>query len=143
MVGRKTRHLVFAVALGIGGIIGLSNPVIGDDHGKVRIYKLNNKGQLIQQRWVKNTHEEGCKSSYKRREAHRFAQVGFAYCQIFSENNCLHGSEVPAMWGGRRYRMADIDINEPQIKILKGTRWILAEEKNKTIRSWFCSYTDS
>ena len=113
---------------------------LADGHGKIRMYKLNSKGQEINQLWVKKPRAEKCVTAIRNRKVSQFAQTGFAWCQIFSEKDCAEGSEVPAMWGGKRYRVADIDIEQPQVRLLRGSEWMLSEDSNVEIRSWFCSY---
>lgn len=119
------------------------NLVHADGHGKIRMYKLNSKGQAINQLWVKKPKPDQCVNAIRNRKVFRFSQVGFSYCQVFSEKNCEEGSEVPAKWGGKKYRVADIDIEQPQIKLLRGTEWILSPETNLIVRSWLCSYRDT
>ncbi len=104
------------------------------------MYKLNKKGQLIKQRWLKDTEVPGCHDTLKSRKVHRFAQVGFAYCQLFTSESCAPESVLQVMWGGGKYRTATFDLDEPQEKIVKGTEWVLDPEKNVIVRSWSCSY---
>ncbi len=134
------RFLVFWLV--VVSLIGFGLPInaLSHDHGNVRIYKLNKKGQALKQRWAKDTEIEGCHSSKKQKEAFRFAQAGYAYCTIYAEQDCESGSEIGAKWGKKKYRSADFDIDEPQIKLLKGDSWMISEEENTLIRSWFCSY---
>jgi hypothetical protein len=119
---------------------GFSEAVYADNHAKVRMYKINSKGQSFLQRWVKQKEIEGCHSLSKDRKVQRFSQTGYNFCQLYTEENCLPGSEVPAMWGGKRYRVAEIDVSQPQTRLLRGTKWMLAADKNVTIRSWYCEY---
>jgi len=78
----------------------------------------------------------------KARDVYRFAQNGFAYCGLYSSEDCRKGSEILAKWRGKKYRVAEavLDVAQPQIKLLRGSEWFLALEKNTTVRSWFCSY---
>jgi hypothetical protein len=129
--------LIFPLAYTESGKGGL---VHADDHGKIRMYRLNKKGQAINQLWVKKPKPEKCVNAIRNRKVFRFSQVGFSYCQIFSQKNCAQDSEVPAKWGGKKYRVADIDIEQPQIRLLRGTEWLLSPDTNMSIRSWYCSY---
>jgi len=119
---------------------GMPEIVFADSHGKIRMYKVSSKGQYNLLRWIKDAEVEGCNSSSRDRDVHRFSQSGYNFCQLYSEEDCLPGSEVTAKWGGTRYRVADIDISQPQIKLLRGTKWMLAVDKNVTIQSWYCEY---
>ena len=120
----------------------LVSPLRADDHGSVRIYKLNSKDQLVKQRWIKNRHLSGCRDLRRSRKAYRFAQTGFAWCTVYADGDCAEGSEIAAMWRGKNYRTADIDINKPQTKMLPGSEWYLDEDSNIKIGSWFCSYQE-
>lgn len=120
--------------------IGMPQPGFTDEHGKLRMYKLNSKGQPVRQKWLKDTEEEGCHTSFRSREVYRFAQLGFEFCTLYSQDDCAAGSEVPATWGGRKYVKADFDIEQPQNRLLEGTEWYLHPEENIEISSWYCEY---
>ena len=98
-------------------------PAHADDHGKVRMYKLNKKGQLLKQRWLTDTEQPGCHNTLSERKVHRFAQVGFAYCQLFSAENCTGESVLAVEWGGGKYRTATVDLDKQKKKIIQGTEW--------------------
>ena len=127
----------FVLTLVFSGLVG---PVLADHHGKIRIYNLNSKGQEIKQRMVKNPENEQCYTSPMAREISRFAQVGYDHCRLYANDECESGSEITAMWGEKKYRVADIDITLPQTKLLRGTKWIVSAEENMKIRSWYCQY---
>lgn len=128
---------VFAISLVFSAITG------ADHHGNVRIYKLNSKDQFVKQKWLKDREKPGCHDLRRTRKANRFAQTGFAWCTVYSGDACEAGTELPAMWGGKKYRTADIDISQPQIKLIKGSEWYLnSEKKNIRIGSWRCEYED-
>ena len=142
---RSSANLKHLVVVGVGILVclfqfGDLDMVFADNHAKVRMYKTNTKGQHFLQRWVKHEEDSGCHSSSRDRKVNRFSQTGYNFCQLYSKEGCLPGSEVPAMWGGKRYRVADIDIKQPQIKLLQGTKWMLAADDNALIRSWYCEY---
>ena len=134
------------VAAGILALIGAftltvhSPPVSADNHASMRMYKLNNKGQLNRVRWLKGVGEAGCRGSGKAREVNKFAQVGFLYCTLYAESNCQEGSELTAMWDGDDYKRADIDISQPQVRLLRGTEWVLDPKENVELKSWYCEY---
>ena len=132
------------LALTIAGL-GLSIPaqVKADNHGSVRIYQLNSKGQLLRQRWIRNEEEPGCHDFRGQRDVYRFAQVGFAWCTVYSGDKCMPGTEMPAMWRGDRYRKADIDISQPQTRLLPGSLWYLHQDANVEMGSWACFYDDA
>ena len=113
---------------------------LADDHGSIRLYKLNKKGQPVKQNWVGKQGKEGCHNLRLKREVFRVAQVGYEYCVVYGEKDCTSGSEVQAMWDGKRYRVADIDVKKPQTQLLRGSKWVLNPEENVIIRSWRCEY---
>ena len=113
-----------------------------DNHGKVRMYKINKKGQLLKQRWLKDDEVPGCHDTIQARNVHRFAQVGFEYCHIYSKEGCESGSELFVTWRGKRYKNADFDIEQPQSRIARGTEWYLHETENLKVRSWACYYRE-
>jgi hypothetical protein len=115
---------------------------LAGETASIRLYRLNKKGQLINQRWVGDTDEDGCHDLRGFRKVHRFAQVGYAYCELFQEHGCSKESQVTAMWHGRKYRKADIDITQPQERLLPGSLWYLDPEKNVEISSWSCQYQE-
>ena len=120
------------------------SPVIADDHGKIRVYKLNKKDQLVRQRWGNKIRPINCHNLKKPREVHRFAQTGYEFCQIFSARNCVAGSEVLAMWDGNKYRIkgVEIDTEQPQLYLYRGSKWLLDPEKNVEITSIRCQYAN-
>lgn len=138
---RKERRLVGAAMLCILAV-GLGWPDSGsaDSHGSVRFYKLNSKDQFVRLRRIRNADEPGCHDFRGTRDANRFAQVGFAWCTVYSGDKCEAGTEIPAMWRGGRYRTADIDVSQPQVKLLPGSQWYLHESENTGIGSWECRY---
>ena len=122
MVARNLLSVLLVVAF--LGSVGFSTFVNADQHGSVRMYKLNSKNQLNKQRWVKKSHQEGCHSLSRKKKAHRFAQVGFAWCTVYSKKQCKAGSELQARWEGGKYRNADIDADAPQTQLLKGVKMV-------------------
>ncbi|MGI9318214.1 MAG: hypothetical protein ACR2QW_12865 [bacterium] len=134
MVTRQFRVLL--VLLFLSAMI----PCKADHHGSVRIYKLNKKDQLIKSRWVKHSDKPGCHDLRGTKKAHRVAQVGYAWCTIYSGDSCEPGTELSAMWRGKKYRTADIDVTKPQVRLLQGSDWFLDQSSNIKIGSWACEY---
>ena len=104
------------------------------------MYKLNSKNQLVKSRWVKRGDEPGCHDLRGTRESHRFAQTGYEWCTVYSGDNCEPGTELSAMWQGKNYRTADIDVKQPQVKLLPGSDWYFDRSNNVKIGSWACEY---
>ena len=133
----KVRYLAIIVFVSSFLIAGIA---AADHHGNVRFYKLNSKDQYVKQRWLKDREKPGCRDLKRSRKVNRFAQTGFAWCTVYSGDACAAGSELPVMWGGKHYRTADIDITQPQNKLLPGSEWYLHPDENIKIGSWYCEY---
>ena len=135
-----TRSFFIAIACSAFLITAASQLAIADNHGSVRIYKLNKKKQLVKQRWVKKDERPGCHDLRGNKKAYRFAQVNFAWCTVYKGDDCAAGTELRALWRGREYRAVDIDISMPQIKLLPGADWYLSADQNIKMGSWYCEY---
>ena len=136
--------LVSCMTLMLGGIGSyttsfLIKPSYADNHGKVRIYEVNKKGQMNKRRWMGKPENQVCHNSSKPRLAHRFSQIGYDFCLFFSEENCSEESVVTAMWNGKRYKSKDIDVKQPQEKIYQGSQWYFHPSENIEIKSWVCT----
>ena len=137
------RKLVAAVVWALAGAVPLgvpSPPVVADNHASMRMYKLNSKGQLNRVRWLKNVGEAGCHGGDRAREVSKFAQIGFLYCTLYADPDCREGSELTAMWDGEDYKRAEIDVSQPQVRLLRGTEWVLDPNENVELKSWYCEY---
>jgi hypothetical protein len=137
------RALIPSVASRFLGVLMAAVVVAGPSiaaEPSIRLYKLNNKGQLVNQRWVGDMDREGCHNLRGIRKVHRFAQVGYAWCELYRERGCDESSRVTAMWRGKHYRKADIDVSEPQPRLYPGSRWYLHPERNVEIASWYCRF---
>lgn len=139
MSGRLLTLLVGALA----GVALLSAPSVfageGEGHApSVRFYKLNKKGQQKHYMFLRNTEKLGCHKFSRSRPVHRFAQSGFAWCQLYSGKECRPEDLVQAMWDGRRYHQVEIDVKQPQSRLYEGSRWLLKPDGNLKIRSWRC-----
>ena len=139
LVKSKTFKALLTIAF-IASPLIVNSSGYADDHGKVRIYKLNKKDQLVRLRRIKMEAGSVCNNQKKNQKAHRFALIGFKSCTVYDNKNCRSGDEVSALWGGGKYRSADIDISQPQTLLLEGTEWYFSSQENVTIRSWSCSY---
>jgi hypothetical protein len=141
LVDVLNRYCRFGViGLSFLAICAISFEAFSHDHGKVRIYKLNNKGQLLRQDWLDDVDEAGCHNTFKSRKAHRFSQIGYEYCTVYAEEDCKNGSELPATWKGKKLKRANFEMDEPQIQLIQGSDWFLHNDKNLIIRSWSCAY---
>jgi len=131
--------LASTILILLSGTAGKAN---ADDHGSIRLYKLNKKGQVIGQRWSRKLDVDGCYNLSKPRKAHRFAQIGYRYCRVFTQKECPAGSELAAMWTGKKYRVEglEIDTDQPQRRLFRGSKWVFDEKKNIFIMSIYCTY---
>ncbi len=103
----------------------------------VRFHKINKKDQLRRLFKIGSMDGPGCHDFLRRRKVHKFGQFGFASCQLYSEKGCPSEHQLSALWGGKKYRKADIDIKERQFDLLEGAEWFLAEG-NVVVKSWQC-----
>ena len=122
--------------------VAVTSEVTADHHGKIRIHKLNKKGQVVQARWSKRLTVKQCENLKKTREIFRFGQIGYEYCSLFSAKDCQQESLVLAMWGEGNYRVkgVQLDTSLPQPKLYRGSKWIIGRGGNITIQSIYCDY---
>lgn len=103
----------------------------------IRFYHLHKQDGQVRIR-NKNTDETGCHNfGWRKKGLHRVALTGYSACYVYSEKNCPQDKLLSAMWDGKQYRQADIDITQPQSKLLRGSRWMFAK-KNIKAQSWSC-----
>ena len=103
----------------------------------VRFYELTKKDKEKRIFKVGSMQGAGCHSFLRKQYIHRFSQVGFQACTLYSKRKCKEGSIVTATWAGKSYKRANIDVTQPQEELLQGSEWVLAE-RNKLVRSWKC-----
>lgn len=111
--------------------------------GIFRVHRLNSKGQMVRNMWTRKSERPGCHDLRGTKRAYKVAQIGFAWCSVYSAGDCKPGTELGAMWRGKKYRRGDIDIEQPQTRILQGSNWFLSEEEDKQnvrVGSWRCEY---
>ena len=66
----------------------------------ITFYHINKLGQQYEVRIVRNTDEPGCHNFLKKTSVFRVGQVGFEYCEVFSDKACQADSAVTATWTG-------------------------------------------
>ncbi|MEE9447453.1 MAG: hypothetical protein V3V09_05810 [Arenicellales bacterium] len=115
----------------------LASEAVLASEGNVRMYTINKKQQQTRIRLGNSASEAGCHDLRFKKQVHRFAQAGFAWCQLFSESECIAETIIPALWKGRTYRRVEFDHNALQPKLYPGSDWVLAEDAPK-IKAWFC-----
>lgn len=117
--------------------LALMFPSWAAGEANVRMYTINKKEQQRRINLKNASDVVGCHNMLRAKEVYRFAQVGFAWCSLHSEEECTDESLVSAMWVGREYRKYAIDSSQPQAKLYPGSHWLpqLAEER---IKSWYC-----
>ena len=103
----------------------------------ITFYRLNKLGQLYEVRIVRNIDEPGCHNFLKKTGVFRVGQVGFEYCEVFTEKACQPDSAVTATWNASSKR--DPSKKYPTTRITRGNMWVLSVEDNVTLRSWHCA----
>jgi len=97
----------------------------------VRFYKLNDKDQqnrlLIRESRLSKT---GCQNFATQATIYRLTQIGFEYCQIFEEKNCVVESIIDGLWKGET---ADTEFTQ-------GGQWLFTHHTDEGVkaRSWEC-----
>ena len=136
----KTTIIASILALGLGGVFGASTEANAAEKETIRVYSLNKKGQAIRKKWVKRVNPGQCFSARKAHGVHRFAQLGYEFCELFSKKNCSPDQRVTAMWQGKHYRIAgkEIDTNLAQTQLGRGSKWILHPTQNINVQSIMC-----
>lgn len=104
--------------------------------GKIRFYRVNDRGQQTILSVVKDTDKTGCHNFFKKSRLHRIAVTGFQYCEVYSNKNCDAGSKLSAQWLAKKVKSED--KKQPTTRFTKGTRWVFDRAGNVKARSWQC-----
>jgi len=122
--------LVISV-LSVGNVIAADEQKASNKKQIIRFYKLNDKQQLnrlvIRKSRLKKA---GCHNFLGTKKIYRLTQIGFKSCQLFSEKNCLNGSEIEGIWN-----------NTDKAKEFKqGGEWLfnLQFSNGEKAKSWSC-----
>lgn len=130
----SSRWLIFtAFAAAISWLtfsVGVANAA------EIRFYKVNSKGQQSAVGFLRNRDEPGCHNTLGGRDVFRVAQIGFTYCQVYSEKNCEEGSALIMNWKGPvRSNSARA---QPTERLMPGDMWYFDENESLEINSWMC-----
>lgn len=112
-------------------------PISANAGPNIRMYKLNKKQQQRRIIFGDAVKEPGCHNLIVSRKVHRVAQVGFAWCSLYAEDDCAPDSVLPAMWTGEEYHKYEIDGSQPQAKFYPGSHWEIISSKTP-VQSWYC-----
>ncbi|MCG6872081.1 MAG: hypothetical protein LJE84_07300 [Gammaproteobacteria bacterium] len=115
------------VALALGGALLASATA---EAAQIRFYRINDKGQLFDVRFVPGANDPGCHSFPAARRVHRIAVVGFRHCRLFSERGCKAGTEMTALWKNRPDKASQ--------ELTPGSRWYLHATENRKLASFQC-----
>ncbi len=107
----------------------------------IRFYSINSMDQLSELSLVPNRDEPGCHAMPLDLEVHRVAQVGFAACQVYSEEGCPDEAALMMRWSGKRSR-SDPNKNEATIRITSGSLWLFEGKREVEVGSWRCEFED-
>ncbi len=117
--------------------ISLILPMSANAGSSIRMYKINKKDQQRRIMFGNAVKEPGCHNLIIDRKVYRVAQVGFAWCSVYSEDDCAPDSLLPAKWTGDTYHKYDIDGSKLQPKFYPGSHWKLVSP-NTPVKSWYC-----
>jgi len=104
----------------------------------IRMYKVNKKKQ--QRRIVlsgKATKQPGCHNLLYGRNVSRVAQTGYAWCSLYTQDDCAEASILASRWTGDKYRKYGIDGTRPQPKLYPGSKW-QPVSLDTAVQSWYC-----
>jgi hypothetical protein len=85
---------------------------------------------------VRGTDEPGCHNFIGNKDVHRVGQIGFAWCTVYSAEDCAEDAAVTATWDGRAREGSD--KSEPTPRLSEGNLWLLDPDDNVEIESWRC-----
>jgi hypothetical protein len=104
---------------------------------KIRMYKINSKLQQTKIVLGGAVKDAGCHNLVWGKHVYRFTQIGYAWCSVFTEQDCAADSRVIAYWAEGKYKRYNIDSTQPQDKLYPGSKWIV-DSAADDIQSWYC-----
>ncbi len=126
----RVKHLTLIISLFVW-------PTLCVASGNARMYKINKKDQQSRIVLGSAAEKSGCHNLFRSRPVYRFAQIGFAWCSLYTEDDCKIGTIAPALWEGKQYRKVDFDETVPQDKLYPGSEW-KPQAGDQVIQSWYC-----
>ena len=103
----------------------------------IRFYSINDFNQLAELSLVPGRDEPGCHDMPLDLSVHRVAQIGFAQCQIFTDDVCSENAAIQMRWTGKRSR-TDENKNKPSATISEGSLWQVDGQRETAVGSWRC-----
>ena len=101
----------------------------------IRFYSINEKNQERELLFLMGTTQPGCHNLPLKQSVYRVAQVGFEFCEVFSEKNCAPGNLHVMKWIGPEN---DSQVMLPTTKITPGARWLFDGPTEAQLSSWLC-----
>lgn len=97
----------------------------------IRFYKLNSKDQpvrvIVREKTAKAS---GCHNFLGEKTIYRLTQIGFEYCSVYSEKNCVESSILEGLW----------DEKDNASQLTQGGEWLFNYdlERGLKMKSWSC-----
>jgi len=118
--------------------LSLAVPAYVSAETSIRMYKVNKKKQqrriMLSNKAIK---QPGCHNLLYGRNVSRFAQTGYAWCSLYTQDDCAEESIMAARWTGDKYRKYGIDGTRPQPKLYPGSKWQPVSLETP-VQSWYC-----
>ena len=102
---------------------------------EIRFYSMNEQQQQRELVLVPGAGQAGCHNLPLTRAVYRVAQVGFTFCEVYSEKDCQPGSEHNLRWSATTQ---DPDKTGPTTRITPGAKWLFATPSAAKVGSWSC-----
>lgn len=129
------RTPVAALALALGFALSVMGAGVADA-AEIRFYKLNSKQQQREVGFLRNRDEPGCHNILGSREVFRVAQIGFTYCSVYSDKDCMEDDALTMHWKGK---VASNSVRaQPSDRLMPGDQWYFEDNQTLEIRSWSC-----
>ncbi len=101
----------------------------------IRFYSINEKNQERELLLVVGASKPGCHNLSLKQSVYRVAQVGFEFCEVFSEKNCSPGTQHQLRWASPEKNSESI---LPNTKITPGAKWLFNDLNEAQVSSWLC-----
>jgi hypothetical protein len=126
--------LIYTIAAAVTGWFALAAGTA--NAAEIRFYKVNSKGQQSEVGFLRNRDKPGCHNTLGGRDVFRVAQIGFTYCEVYSEKDCEADSALIMNWKG------PVKPNsaraQPTERLMPGDMWYFDENEPLEINSWKC-----
>lgn len=132
-MNKRLGKLIFAL-LCMPGLLWSGSAFAGTS---IRMYEINKKEQQRKIILGDKVEQSGCHNLLWGKDVYRFAQFGYAWCSLHTEEDCTAHSRVPAFWGDGAFKRHKLKEGQQIEKLPPGDKWIV-ETEGEEIHSWYC-----